>query len=120
MPAQQQAVDVSCNAMIIQQQEIILTRRKLLLTRAREFRHYLDPLIMFGISLLIFFILVKGYIKKEGYYNSPYFLIFLIFPTIALLFYYNQRYLLRLKQIETEFSKDDNYKIVKETLQSLG
>lgn len=75
---------------------------------------------MFGVSLFFLFLIVKGFIKKVGDYNSPYFLIFLIFPLTAFLFYVGQKRLLQLRQIDTRFAKQDNYKIVKETLLTLG
>lgn len=75
---------------------------------------------MLGISLLFIFLVAKGFIKKQGHYNSPYLLIFLIFPIITLFAYINQRQLLKLKQINTDFLKPDNYKIVKDTLHTLN
>lgn len=103
-----------------QQQELVLATKKLHLTKERTFKHYLDPLLMFGLSMFFLFLIRKGFIKKDGDYDSPYFLVFLIFPAIAFLLYYSQKRLLQLKQIDTRFAKQDNYKIVKETLKTLG
>ena len=106
--------------MTTQQQQLCLTTKNLYLSNDRVFKHYLDTLIMLGLSLFMTILIAKGFIKKEGYYDSPYFLFFLFFPIVTILFYLSQRQLLRLHQIDTTFSKNDNYKIVKETLHTLG
>ncbi len=97
-----------------------LATHKLTLTRKRTFAHYLDPLIMAAISLFFIFLILKGFVEKEGNYNSPYILIFLFFPIVSVLFFINQRRLLQLKQINTNFSKHTNYHLVKETLKVLS
>lgn len=106
--------------MTTQQQQLSLSTKKLYLTKDRLLKHYLDCLILTGLTLLFFVLIGKGFINKQGHYNSPYFLLFLIFPALTLLIYFNKRQELRLKDIYTNLSKHDNYKIVRETLNQLG
>lgn len=106
--------------MTTQQQQISLSTKKLYLTKDRLLKHYIDVLILTGLTLLFLFVIGKGFINKQGYYNSPYFLLFLIFPTLTLLIYFNKRQALRLKDIHTNLPKSENYKIVRATLKQLG
>ena len=83
-------------------------------------KHYLDVIILTGLTLFFIFLIGKGFINKQGHYNSPYFLLFLIFPALTLLIYFNKRQELRLKDIHTNLSKSENHKIVRATLKQLG
>jgi hypothetical protein len=103
---------------ILQQQEMIQTKR-LHLTRGRKRRYYIDPFIVTGIALFLWFLIAKGFINKEVNYKSPYFTIFLVFPLMAGLLYLHQKKSLRLTEIETNLSKQDNYKAVKAILREL-
>lgn len=106
--------------MTTQQQHISLSKKKLYLTKDRLLKHYLDVLILTGLTLFFLFLIGKGFINRQGHYNSPHFLLFLIFPVLTLLIYFNKRQELRLKDIHTNLPKSDNYKIVRATLKHLG
>ena len=101
------------------QDQQILESRKLYLTKKRAINHYLDAFIIIGIALFPIFLLFKGFVNKTGYYNSPYFLIFLIFPAMALYLFLKQVKLLKLTELTTPFAKSENYKIAKETVRTL-
>jgi len=120
MPAQQQAVSVSYNAMTSKHQQLSILTRRLYLTKARLVKHYLDTFILGGLTIFFFISIFKIYIKKVGHYNSPYFLLFLFFPILTLIAYMNLRQELRLTELKTSLSKHDNYKMTKETLKTLG
>ena len=102
----------------LQQQEMLQTKR-LYLTKRRRIRYYLDTLIEIVLSIFFLFLIAKGFINKDGHYNSPYFTIFLVFPIMAGLLYLHQNKSLRLKELKTDLSKQDNYKVVKATLEAL-
>lgn len=79
----------------------------------------MDTVIAAGLSIFFCFLIVKGFINKEGYYKSPYFAIFLVFPIVAGLLYLHQKNCLRLIEIETKHSKQDNYQAIKAALKKL-
>lgn len=106
--------------MTTQQQQISLSTKKLYLTKDRLLKHYLDVIILTGLTLFFLFLIGKGFINNQGHYNSPYFLLFLIFPALTFLIYINKSQELRLKNIQTNLSKSENYKIVRATLKQLG
>ena len=106
--------------MTTQQQQISLSTKRLYLTKDRLLKHYLDVIIFTGLTLLFFLLIGNGFINKQGHYNSPYFLLFLIFPTLTLLIYFNKRQELRLKDVHTNLPKSENHKIVRATLKQLG
>lgn len=101
------------------QQQKVLESKRLHLTKRRTLRYYSDTLIVSFISIILLLFIVKGFISRSGYYNSPYLLIFLIFPGFACYLFVKQTKSLFLKELETSFTKQDNYKIAKETLQIL-
>ncbi|RTL60261.1 MAG: hypothetical protein EKK37_05335 [Sphingobacteriales bacterium] len=102
----------------LQQQEMTQTKR-LHLSRGRKRRYYMDTFIVTGLSIFFWFLIAKGFINQEGHYKSPYFAIFIVFPLTAGLLYLHQKNSLRLTELETNLSKQDNYKAVKATLQEL-
>lgn len=106
--------------MTVLHQDISLTTKRLYLPKNRLFKHFLDCFIMAGITLVVFVLIVKGWITRDGYYNSPYFLFFLIFPLFTLLIYLNKRQELRLREVHTRFSKQGNYQTVKAALKILA
>ena len=79
----------------------------------------MDTYFVTGFSIFLWILIVNGFINKEGHYKSPYFTIFLIFPIMAGLLYLHQKKSLRLKELETNLSKQDNYQAVKATLKEL-
>jgi hypothetical protein len=116
-----QAVNVSCNAMTTQHQQLSFSTKRLYLPKGRLFQHYLDCFILAAMSLFLLFLIAKVYIDKQGHYDSPYLLLFLLFfPFLTLLAYFNKRQELRLKEIQTSLSKQGNYQAVKETIKALG
>ena len=102
----------------LRQQEMIQTKRLYLSTR-RKRRYFLDTFIVTGISIFFWLLIAKGFVYKEGYYRSPYLVIFIVLPLMAGLLYLHQKNSLRLVELETSLSKQDNYKAVKATLQEL-
>jgi hypothetical protein len=101
------------------QQEQILQTGRLYLTKSRTFRHFSDPLIISVISLFFIYYIVEGFVDRTGQNNSHYLLIFLIFPLFAVYLFIKQWASLKLKVLLTDLSKQDNYKMVKETLRIL-
>jgi hypothetical protein len=106
--------------MTTQHQQISLTTKKLYLPKSRFIKYYLDCFILTGLSCFFLFLIIKGFIGSQGHYDSPYFLLFLIFPLLTLLAYFNKRQELRLREIQTTLSKQANYHFVKDTLKVLG
>ena len=105
--------------MNIVQQEQIFQTKKLALTKARAFRHYLAPLFFSLLTMLMLIVAIREFITKPEYNISPYSLILLIFPLMALLLFVGQKKALNLKEIATGLSKQDNHLLVKETLKEL-
>lgn len=102
------------------QQEHMAIAKRLVMTRDRVFRHYLDAIIVAVISFIFVYLIAKGFIGKAGHYDSPYFLIFLIFPVLSFFLFIKQYSSLRLKEFNNGFSKAENYRLAKETLKTLG
>ena len=101
------------------QQEEMIETNQLRLSAGRRRRYYIDTFIVTSLSLVIWFLILKGFINKEGYYKSPYVFIFLIFPIVAVLLYIHQKNSLRLIGLETSLSRERNYQAVKATLKEL-
>jgi hypothetical protein len=101
-------------------QENIIQSRRLTLAKGRAFRHYLDTIIISVISFVLLYFIAKGFITKTGHYDSPYLLIFLMFPFLSLILFIKQYSSLQLKEMNTNLSKEVNYKLAKETLRTLG
>lgn len=106
--------------MTTQHQEISLATKKLYLPKDRLVKHYLDCFIFTGLTLFFLFLIVRGFINRQGHHDSPYCLLFLFFPLLTLLAYISKRQELRLKEIQTTLSKQDNYTGVKDTMKVLG
>jgi hypothetical protein len=100
-------------------QQKMLQSKRLYLPKGRRFRFFMDTVFISGLSLLIFILLGETFISKQEHYSSPDYLIFLIFPVIALALYFHKKNSLKLHELETKLPKQDNYKIVKETIQAL-
>jgi hypothetical protein len=102
------------------QQEQILQTKRICLTKGRTFRHYLDTIILGGISLFSFFLVLKGCFKEGNQNNPLYFPLPYIFLFFAILLLIDKSKSLKLKELSTNYSKHENYKIVKEALHVLG
>jgi hypothetical protein len=106
--------------MKVEQQQQLIQARRLQLAGRRKWLHYIDPLLLGGMSLFIIFYIGKGFIEKDGYYNSPFLLLFLIFPVAAVGLLIKQYRSLNLRQVYTGLSKEENHQLVKDALRVLG
>lgn len=106
--------------MTTKQQQLSISTKRLYLSKDRLLKHYLDCLILAAITSVLLFLIIKGIITKELHTNSPYFLLFLIFPFLTILIYFNKKQELRLIEIHTNLSKLNNHTVVTETLKQLN
>ena len=105
--------------MTVSQQEKILITKRLHLTAARKWRYYTDTIISGGVSVFLLFILGKLFFQEKWIQTTPYAFTLLLIPALTILCYYMQWKALEMQEIRTNFSKNDNRRLVMAALEKL-
>jgi hypothetical protein len=99
-----------------QLQKMIKTRR-LMLSKRRLRKHYRGCGAPGILGAFFFYLSAKGY---NGQSEQVYFGVSLLLISLAILMLLNQYFALRLKEVTTGLTREQNYYLVKETLKTLG